>query len=217
MICEVWSCIASLSKIRLYGGTDINIYVSSICKILCANLGLINLMYLSDWCTPHLYSCTHHNGLDNIQWAYFILDLLTKLRIINRIVPGFATGSPCSVGYCGWTTCLLNDGPFLFFMLCFYSYNWCAMFALCRIFSVNFLSECVCTLPKFCQLFFICLYIYSEITYFYIKYFVRRYAIDVVTTLSYWMCYMFRCIPSTMVHIVNISVSIINEITLICV
>ena len=43
-----------------------------------------------------------NNGLDDTEWASFISDLHAKLRIINREVPGFATGSPCGVWDRGW-------------------------------------------------------------------------------------------------------------------
>ena len=52
-----------------------------------------------------------NNGLDNAEWASFNSDLQTKLGIISRGVPGFATGSPYSVWGREWTTCLLYDGP----------------------------------------------------------------------------------------------------------
>ena len=48
-----------------------------------------------------------NNGLDNTEWASFILDLHTKFRMISREVPGFAYGSPCGVWGRGWTTCPL--------------------------------------------------------------------------------------------------------------
>ena len=54
-----------------------------------------------------------NNGLNNIQWASYISDLRTRLRIISRRVPGFVTGSACGVWGREWTTCLLNDGLLL--------------------------------------------------------------------------------------------------------
>ena len=56
-------------------------------------------------------------------------------------------------------------------------------------FVINFLSQCVCTLPKLYLLFSLSLYIYiySERTSFYIKYFVIPYSINVVSNISYCM------------------------------
>ena len=38
-----------------------------------------------------------NNRLDNTEWAFFISDLHTRIKIICRGVPGFATGFPCCV------------------------------------------------------------------------------------------------------------------------
>ena len=65
---------------------------------------------------PWMFSPTDtiffYNGLDNTEWASFISDLHTKLRTIGRGIPGFAIASPCGAWGCGWTICLLYDGPF---------------------------------------------------------------------------------------------------------
>ena len=112
-----------------------------------------------------------NKGLDDIRRAcFFISDLHTKLRIISRRVLGFVTGSPCGVWGRGWTTCLLYDRSLL--DLCFWKWHW----------------------VRNCGI--VPLYLYPEITSFYIKYFVLPFSIDAISTFSYHMiCFCQNGIP----------------------
>ena len=67
----------------------------------------ISLGYFCSW------TIALKNGSDNIQWASYISDLRTRLRVISRSISGFATGFPCGIWGRGWTTILLYGGPIL--------------------------------------------------------------------------------------------------------
>ena len=70
----------------------------------------------------HGISVRKKNGLDKLLWISCISNLHTKLRIISRSVPGFATDSVCHVWGRGWTACLQyipRNMHKVFALLCF--------------------------------------------------------------------------------------------------
>ena len=70
---------------------------------------------------------TYFSNIDTetckLPWTSCISNLHTKLGIICKNVPGFATDSPCGVWCPRWATCLLYGGPIFGFMIL--NDNWC--------------------------------------------------------------------------------------------
>ena len=87
--------------------------------------------------------------MDKLPWTYFISDLHTKLKIINRSVPGLATDSSCGVCGHGWPTCLLYAGPvsgLCFEMIVWYSGEVFSV-ALLPLFMFYIIEKFALTLP----------------------------------------------------------------------
>ena len=128
-----------------------------------------------------------NSGLDKYipiyrQWAFFISDLYTKIRLISRSVSGFATGSSCGIWDRGWNTCRLYDGPLL--GLCVLKWHFMCKFGMVvrNLLSIFFaLGSCFCTLHKFFLLFLVSFLFWN--TFFYIKYVVLPYSIDMASAL----------------------------------
>ena len=93
--------------------------------LLCKNWKLLaiwyrKLLYSNCFCLypPHQGVSVHglslrKIGLEKLPRSSVIWDLNIILGIISMGVQGLATDSSCDVWGCGWSTCLLYDGPLL--------------------------------------------------------------------------------------------------------
>ena len=126
-----------------------------------ANIYLICNFYCLGYCFyncppprmfPPMYFLFEKNGLDYFPWTSFISYLHTIFLIINGVISGLATDSPCGVLGRWWTTCLLSDGAILFLneSRCVCLTSWRRIFYWCLVFIFVFIHYPNVTIPWIC-------------------------------------------------------------------